>query len=119
MRRAGGSIGPLFTFMLLAALLTACSSPAQPVLGRVFGTVTIDGAPAQGITVTLSSGGDQRGRLLTDSDGGYNFIGTVRAGGYRLAISGFPSGVTFPTTFYTFRLTETFELEFDFTGTTG
>ena len=118
MRRARGIVGPGLTAILLSALLVGCSNPAQPVLGRVYGTVTIDGIPTPGVTVTLSSGGDERGRLLTGTDGTYSFIGSLRAGGYRVSISGFPADASFPETFHAFEVTSTFEIEFNFAGTT-
>jgi len=65
----------------------------EPVTGTISGVVQIDGAAAQGVTVTLSSGATS----TTDGTGSYSFTG-VEAGAYTVTISGTPADAAFPTT---------------------
>ncbi len=84
-------------YLALAALVGvwACSSDSTTpeITGTISGTVTIEGAGADGITVTLSSGAS----TTTAAGGNYSFSG-VAGGAYTVTISGYPTDVTFSST---------------------
>ena len=61
--------------------------------GGVRGMVTVDGAGASGVTVTLSSGLT----TMTGADGSYSFADVAR-GAYTVTISGYPSDAMFSAT---------------------
>ena len=86
-----------FKYLTLAALVAfgACDDGGDVVVqpditGTISGVVTIEGAAATGVTVTLSSGAT----ATTDASGAYTFSG-VDAGAYTVSISGFASDATF------------------------
>lgn len=75
---------------------TATEPPADPAIsGSITGSVTASNAGVAGVTVSLE--GPVRSSAVTGSGGGYSFVG-LPAGGYAVAISGYPSDVSFPTT---------------------
>ena len=76
----------------LAACDEGGNTVAPAVTGSVAGTVTIDGAGAAGVTVTLSSG-----KTATTGATGTYTIADVAAGAYTVTISGAPTDVAFPT----------------------
>jgi hypothetical protein len=87
-------------YFALAALVAfaACDEGDEvvvpdPVTGTITGVVQIDGAGANGITVTLSSGES----VTTSASGTYTFS-DVPEGAYTVSISGAPSDAAFPTT---------------------
>ncbi|HUF23808.1 MAG TPA: carboxypeptidase-like regulatory domain-containing protein [Vicinamibacterales bacterium] len=61
--------------------------------GTLGGVVTIDGAGAPGVTVTVSDG-----RTATTGATGAFLFARVQVGAYTVSISGFPSDVSFPAT---------------------
>ena len=91
----------LFTLLALLALpLAACDDDDAPVVtppveGTVRGTVTIEGQPAAGVSVSLTGAASRT--ATTNASGGYEFT-AVTAGGYEVGISGFAADVSFPTT---------------------
>ncbi len=119
MRLPGGRVPRILSCIALLVTVAACSNPKGVILGRVYGTVTIDGVGTAGIFVTLSLGDRQRGQLLTGEDGDYNFFGTLEPGSYRVTISGFPGGVTFPETTQVVQITSNSEVEVNFAGSTS
>ena len=89
-----------FKYLTLAALVAfgACDDGGDVVVqpditGTISGVVTIEGAAASGVTVTLSSGTT----ATTDASGAYTFAG-VDAGAYTVSISGFATDATFSAT---------------------
>ncbi len=87
-------------YFALAALVAfaACDEGDEvvtpdPVTGTITGVVTIDGAGAQGVTVTLSSGAT----ATTGANGSYQ-LANVAEGAYTVTISGMPSDAAFGTT---------------------
>ncbi len=79
--------------ILLACLMglgAGCHALVDPIEGRILGTVTIDGEPEAGITVTLN-GTDQ---TTTNSDGQYGFD-DVKEGEHLVEISNIPEDVNF------------------------
>ncbi len=86
-----------FKYLTLAALVAfaACDAADEvitsPVVtGTISGVVSIEGAAAAGVTVTLSSGAT----VATDGSGAFAFSG-VAAGAYTVSISGFASDAAF------------------------
>lgn len=96
MRRRNVSLVLAVLFWAITGL-TGCDegerfvSPA--VTGAISGTVTINGAGAAGVTVTLSIGRT----ATTGATGSYSFS-DVTAGAYTVTISGYPADVAFPST---------------------
>jgi len=85
-------------YLALAALVGvwACSSDntsAPEITGTITGTVSIEGAGADGISVALSSGAS----TTTAGGGAYSFTG-VPGGAYTVTISDYPTDVTFSST---------------------
>jgi hypothetical protein len=80
-----------------AALGGACEEAsgvtAPDITGTIAGSVTINGAGTAGITVSLSTGQT----ATTSATGQYTFV-NVPAGVFTVAISGYPSDVSFPAT---------------------
>lgn len=66
---------------------------APEALGTIGGVVTIDGAAASGVTVSLSNGVT----ASTGATGAFAFT-NVPVGAYVVTISGFPADVSFPST---------------------
>jgi hypothetical protein len=86
------------TIVATISVVIACDEEQEtiappPISGSAAGVVTVEGEPAAGISVALSSGQS----VTTDDSGGYNFA-TVGAGTHAITISGFPSDVTFAAT---------------------
>jgi len=80
----------------------------------ISGTVTVEGSPLAGVTVTL--GGVQTGSVATDASGQYAFTG-LRDGEYTVEISGFSPQVTFLDTPRSVTLGVNEEAVVDFSGT--
>ena len=99
-------------YLLMAALvampLTACDEDDETVVepvtitGTVSGTVSVEGAGLQGVTVTLVGVTSQT--ATTGAGGTYTFTG-VEAGSYGVTISSIPAGVSFSTTSATTSIT--------------
>ena len=79
----------------------------------VHGVVSADGAPLPGVTVTLA--GKEHGSAVTDQSGAFSFTG-LTSGSYTIAISGFPSMVSFPSTSQAFWLGVNQTRRVDFQG---
>lgn len=82
----------------LALPLTACDDDegtVAPVEGSVRGTVTIEGQPAQGVTVELRGAATRS--TTTNANGAYEFT-AVEAGAYQVDIAGFPADAAFSAT---------------------
>ncbi len=60
----------------------------------ISGMVTLEGAPLDHVTVTLS--GPQSGTMTTDASGRYSFTG-LRDGMYTVSVSDYRSDITFPS----------------------
>lgn len=81
---------------LAAVLSAACGeSTDPPIIGAIQGTVTVEGAGLDGVTVTLGGGG--AGTATTSGGGNYSFP-NLEAGNYTVTISGFPADVEFGQT---------------------
>lgn len=81
---------------LVAILSTACKEATDPpVIGAIQGTVTVEGAGLDGVTVTISGAGS--GSATTSGGGNYSFPG-LEAGTYTVTISGFPTDISFDQT---------------------
>lgn len=80
-----------------ALLLGGCDEGEGVILpqadGQVRTLVTIDGAGASGVTVTMSNG-----RTATTDGSGRAVFDAVPVGAYTVTISGFPVDVSFPST---------------------
>lgn len=82
----------------LALPLAACDDDegtVAPVEGSVRGTVTIEGQPAQGVTVELRGAATRT--TTTNANGAYEFT-AVEAGAYQVDIAGFPADAAFGAT---------------------
>ena len=105
---------------VLFLCLTAAVCPGEeggvvtpPVTGTVTGLVTIEGEPAAGLSVSLSSGQT----ATTDASGRYTFI-DVSAGAYTISISALPADATFPSTVKAAVITSAGQtIALDFAGT--
>lgn len=61
-----------FTFICLILIVaTGCSDDGRPPMGKVYGTVTVDGKPTEGIAVLFSQIGFRQSRGITNSEGFY------------------------------------------------
>ncbi|MHB1194502.1 MAG: carboxypeptidase regulatory-like domain-containing protein [Longimicrobiales bacterium] len=97
-----------FTFASTTASVTVAAGQSQVAsfngtkvaTAKITGTVTVEGAPANGVTVTLSSGPS----TTTDAFGAYAF-GGLMAGTYTVTISGFASDATFTSVAQTVTIT--------------
>lgn len=85
----------LLLLMGVTLTLAGCQSPVVPdVEGSIEGSVTVgSGSPLGGVTATLDPGGQS---VETNADGSFTFA-DLAPGSYTVTISGFPSGVTFPS----------------------
>ena len=111
--RRAGALAPLAGIALVAALFTACGeNNIPPIVGSVGGTVTLEGAPLGGVTVSLSGGGS----MTTGANGAYLFD-DVSEGDYTVTISGFPADAQFEATASVTVSESTQDPKADFAGT--
>ncbi|NNM32056.1 MAG: carboxypeptidase regulatory-like domain-containing protein, partial [Gemmatimonadetes bacterium] len=76
----------LATLLVMGLIFAACGDdPASTDPASVFGTVSIDGVGAMGITVDLS--GESSASATTDGNGGFSFVG-LSPGTYTVTVSG-------------------------------
>ena len=81
---------------LAIALSAACGESTEPpVIGAIQGTVTVEGAGLDGVSVSLGGGGS--GSTTTSGGGNYSFPG-LEAGQYSVTISGFANDIEFDQT---------------------
>ena len=81
---------------LAVALSAACGESTEPpIIGAVQGTVTVDGAGLDGVTVSLTGGANA---TATTSGGGNYSFPNLEAGSYTVMISGFPADIQFDQT---------------------
>ena len=81
---------------LAVVLSAACGESTEPpIIGAVQGTVTVEGAGLDGVTVTL--GGGSSATATTSGGGNYSFP-NLEAGSYTVMISGFPQDISFDQT---------------------
>lgn len=84
--------------LLVGLMATGCGDSGPP-LGRVTGTVTIDGQPASGVTVNYQSADGGRGSsAVTDENGQYDLIYSptrtgALVGTHNVSISGGEPGI--------------------------
>ncbi len=64
--------GPFFRLCLVIAMLAGCSGPEHPDVGRVSGTVTLDGQPLAEATVMFQPTQGRASIATTDSAGKYS-----------------------------------------------
>lgn len=93
----------LTTVLAMATTLTGCldrktgrfflpvgiDEGLDPTTGDIFGTVTVDGAPRSGVTVTVRRGGTVVDMVVTDADGDYEVL-ELDPGTYTVSISTIP-----------------------------
>ena len=81
---------------LAVALSAACGESTEPpIIGAVQGTVTVEGAGLDGVTVSLTGGANA---TATTSGGGNYSFPNLEAGSYTVMISGFPADIQFDQT---------------------
>ena len=81
---------------LAVALSAACGESTEPpIIGAVQGTVTVEGAGLDGVTVSLTGGANA---TATTSGGGNYSFPNLEAGSYTVTISGFPQDIQFDQT---------------------
>lgn len=85
---------PLRLVSLILFGLAACGEDgtSPPELGSIAGTVRVEGAALEGVTVEL--GGAATGSATTDASGAFSFP-DLDPGTYQVTISGWPDGVSF------------------------
>ena len=86
------------------------TTPTAPVTGSVVGTVSAEGRGLDGVTVALS------GQVTTTTATGTYRFDNVAGGNHAVAISGYPSDVTFPSTTATVTISsagQTARVDFD------
>ena len=81
---------------LAVVLSAACGESTEPpIIGAVQGTVTVEGAGLDGVSVSLSGGSSA---TATTSGGGNYSFPNLEAGSYTVMISGFPQDISFDQT---------------------
>ena len=81
---------------LAVVFSAACGESTEPpIIGAVQGTVTVEGAGLDGVSVSLSGGSSA---TATTSGGGNYSFPNLEAGSYTVMISGFPQDISFDQT---------------------
>lgn len=74
--------GILFAALLLGLLAGGCSGPNRPPLGKVAGTVTLDGQPlAEALVVFVPEQAGRTSQAVTDASGRYELVYLGDVGG--------------------------------------
>ena len=77
----------MFLFPVLWVSVAGCQRGDLPDLGRVHGTVTLDGKPLAGVIVRFFPEVGRAGTATTEADGRYNLIFSHHAKGAQVGIN--------------------------------